>query len=138
MDLEQQAAATFSALGGAWPLSFVIDGKPQRKQRPRVTRGGARTYTPDKDREVALGLQLRRHVRRPLVGEVVLVCVFWMPDRTNTDFDNLVKQVADAGNGIMYADDKQVTGSAQLVELDRKAPRTLVMIGPRVGGTMGR
>lgn len=86
-------------------------------------------YKPDAAAEIATGLHLRANVPEPLVGNVCLVVTFYLPTRRLKDFDNLIKHLADAGNGILWRDDSQVTGAAQLIELDRDNPRTAILIG---------
>jgi Holliday junction resolvase RusA-like endonuclease len=121
--------ASYLALGGGWPSSFTLEGKPHVKKRPRFGNGHA--YKEDgaeeratKARLVALGLEC---IEKPQL--VVLVAHFWLPDARTKDFDNLKKHLADAANGVLWADDSQVKRAAQLVDIDRERPRTEVLVG---------
>lgn len=127
--ISDEQMAIYCAMGGGWPSWFSWPGKPLTKQRHRKGKGG-RMYAPDAAEEKATGLILKRNVPEPYRGAVCLVVAFYLPDRTIKDFDNLIKHVADAGNGILWLDDSQVTRATQIVELDRDNPRTVVMIGP--------
>lgn len=115
-----------------------IGGNPIPKPRPRV--GSGRAY-PDArqaaaEEPVALGLR-QAFPAEPLRGNLALVCLFYRGDRRQLDRDNLTKAVEDAGNGIAWADDSQLTAGAQLLELDRALPRTVLAIAP-VTSTMER
>lgn len=116
---------------------FELDGLPPTKARPRVGKGG-HVYKPDAGAELATALQLRRAVPEPLQGNVCIVATFYLPNRNRRDFDNLIKHLCDAGNGILWADDSQVTGAAQIIELDRARPRTVVMLGSHDTSTLRR
>ena len=99
--------------------TVVYDGRPQVKQRPRMTRRG-RAYTP-----------IKTHLAENVIGDgwngpkfegpIYMVAKF---DRNGTtvtvgkydgemsplrgDIDNYVKLVMDGLNGIAYADDNQI------------------------------
>lgn len=83
----------------------------------------------DRDAERATKARLRALELEPLEGNVCLMVTLYMPDRRVRDFDNMVKHICDAGNGILWRDDVQVTASGQLVELDRLRPRAEVILG---------
>lgn len=123
--------AAYLALGGGWPLAFVLPGKPHAKMRPRKGKGG-RMYQAEEDRDAerATKARLRALEIEPLVGNVCIMVTLYMPDRRIRDFDNMVKHICDAGNGILWRDDSQVTGGGQLIELDRARPRAEVILGP--------
>jgi Holliday junction resolvase RusA-like endonuclease len=102
-------------------ISFSIPGKPQPKQRPRVTSHG--TYTPQAtvDYERLVGWQCRSVYKgKPLTTALKLtVRVFVkLPKRTvkekgdwhtsRPDLDNIVKSIKDGLNGIAYLDDSQI------------------------------
>ena len=109
-------------------VHFTIEGPPQGKARPRVTRHG--TYTPSKTKEYERAIQ---DAYRDQVGDtffegpvsVDIFCLFPIPkSRTKgqkkemvdwrvrpcvkPDLDNVVKAVCDALNGIAWQDDNQV------------------------------
>ena len=102
-------------------ISFIIPGKPQPKQRPRVTIKG--TYTPQAtvDYERLVGWQCRSVYKgKPLTTALKLtVRVFIkLPKRTvkekgdwhtsRPDLDNIIKSIKDGLNGIAYEDDSQI------------------------------
>jgi len=102
-------------------INFSIPGKPQPKQRPRVTIKG--TYTPQAtvDYERLVGWQCRSVYKgKPLTQALKLtVRVFFkLPKRTvkekgdwhtsRPDLDNIVKIIEDSLNGIAYEDDSQI------------------------------
>lgn len=92
--------------------SFAVSGTPEVKQRPRVTRGGKRTFTPkdtlDAERIIADTFRLLYPDWKPTDKPVRLKCEFWLPDGKRKDLDNLGKLVMDALNGIAYLDDSQI------------------------------
>jgi Holliday junction resolvase RusA-like endonuclease len=102
-------------------ISFIIPGKPQPKQRPRVTSHG--TYTPQAtvDYERLVGWQCRSVYKgKPLTQAVKMtVRVFFkLPKRTvkekgdwhtqRPDTTNVIKAIEDGLNGIAYEDDSQI------------------------------
>lgn len=138
MTPESIATRTLVALLGHEParvVSVVHHGPPKPKGRPRFDRRTGRAYTPARTRaaETALLLDLKRAIGgRRFDGEVVLVAVFVLPNRRRVDADNLVKTVMDAGTRAgAWADDSQVTATAQLLELDAAWPRTIVAMADR-------
>lgn len=108
---------------------ITIEGEPVVKSRPRFGRG--KTYTNPRDRvaEAHTAAVLRDLLPEPLSGNVAIACVFHRPNRNRADVDNLLKHVLDAANGVLFADDSQVTGIVGAVELDEQDPRTEVAIG---------
>lgn len=105
-----------------------VSGEPASKTRPRFSEG--RTYkTPeDEQAEARTGWQFRRAFRQPLVGNLALGAVFFRSNRQRIDVDNLVKHVADAGNGIAWVDDAQLTAIYAVAELDAQFPRTVLVV----------
>ena len=102
-------------------LNVWLPGPPVAASRPRVTKNG--TYTPARYRrwKQAARDQLTLDYRaEPMVGPLtVVVDAYWpRPKRMrdgprahrmgNEDTDNVGKAVLDAGNGILYGDDRQV------------------------------
>lgn len=100
-----------------WPLRIVIPGKPIGKGRPRFGKG--RVYTPKKtldyEKAVAWTAKAAMGRRRVIDGPVSLTinCFFkgkkvgWHTSKP--DWDNTGKLCADALNGIVYLDDRQVS-----------------------------
>lgn len=110
-------------------ITLHISGQPVGKGRPRATsRGGkVRTYTPDATREAEARIAAiaRAQGVAPLDGplRVVVVASFepapsWSakrrtealgkPHTQRPDADNIGKLIADALNGIAWADDAQI------------------------------
>ncbi len=130
-------------LGGppAWWICFELEGEPIPKGRPRafVGRSGKLAfYSPADTREAerALGELFRHELRRkgleaPLSGPLALVAFFYRSTMRRVDDDNLRKLVLDgATRAGVWHDDDQVTAGAQLIELDRERPRTLIALCP--------
>lgn len=107
--------------------SVVIDGDPTSKQRARVGRG-RRVYTPTALRVAtdAMKHQLRAFDLPVLDGNVAVACVFYRSTRQRIDTDNLTKFILDAGNGICWHDDVQVTALTAVLEHDPERPRTVL------------
>lgn len=124
--------ATYSSLGGGWPLALEYEGTPHPQARPKARSMGRRAtvYKPDADEQKALHAILRTlHQGEPLEGPVVLVAAFYLPDLRTRDTSNQIKHLEDAANKVLWKDDRQVTATAGYQELDRERPRTLVLYG---------
>jgi Holliday junction resolvase RusA-like endonuclease len=112
------------------PIQFKIDGPVRGKGRPRF--GNGRTFTDKKtmtaEAIIATACQSVMTDRKPLTGALLLslrifkaVPKSWSKKKraealggdllptSRPDLDNIVKLVADALNGIAYADDAQIT-----------------------------
>lgn len=114
---------------GDWHV-LTIPGVPYSKSRPRFTSQGRPYPKPeDVEAERTTGVYLRATVRRPFTGNVALACLFFRPNRTIVDTDNLLKHVCDAANGVLWVDDQQCTGLTGVLDLDRDDPRTVVAVG---------
>lgn len=112
------------------PLYVItLPGEPRPKVRPRF--GRRRTYTDPADAaaEAVTGAALSEVFSTPLVGNLAMGCVFFRSTRRRVDADNLLKHVADSGNGIAWLDDSQLTTQLGIVELDRVNPRTVIWVG---------
>lgn len=115
-------------------IEFVIPGEPVGKGRPRAFRmgNGIRMHTPDKtaryENLVAMAGQQAMRGRAPICGavevEIVLLTVppaSWSKKKraaalageirptSKPDADNTLKAIADACNGVVWLDDKQIT-----------------------------
>jgi len=115
-------------------LFTTIPGAPWSKSRPRFAKNG---HTYSKREDVDAEERMRGYLRRSSHGEkftgnVGLACVFFRPNRQRIDTDNLLKHVCDAGTGILWNDDTQVTAVLGITELDEERPRTLVMVAPHI------
>jgi len=107
-------------------INLTIKAEPTAKGRPRTAfkNGAVRTYTPDKTRlaqEYIVGL-LQGYKEQGFAEHipVKLTCVFyrtksvWLPKRETLpcrkpDLDNFLKLLSDSINGILVADDAQIT-----------------------------
>lgn len=123
--------------GGLAVIEFVVPGEPVGKGRPRAFRAGAgvRMFTPEKtaryENLVAMAAQEAMAGRAPMEGAVAVGMVFvtvppasWSMKKRNQaldgqirpttkpDCDNVLKAIADACNGIVWRDDKQITDVA--------------------------
>lgn len=112
-------------------MDFLVDGKPQGKQRPRFSRISKTVYTPTKtakyEKKIAKAYADAGGKCIPADCYVsVSVCAFFpipksysqakrqacidrelRPDK-KPDIDNILKSVLDALNRVAYEDDKQV------------------------------
>ena len=110
-------------------FKLIITGKPQTKQRPRVTKRG--TYTPQEtiDYEERLKWEFKIQVKNWIVeaGQIDLTINAYMPiPKSETkafkeqckndteehlkrpDIDNIAKIVADGLNNVAWLDDSQI------------------------------
>jgi len=112
----------------------VVDGEPRSKARPRFTSGG-KVYSDKKQVAHAKGLAwaFRSVIKSPLDGGCALVCSFFLSDYRRIDVDNLLKQVLDAANKVVFHDDYQVSAVLGVACVDEERPRTEILIG-RVSG----
>jgi Holliday junction resolvase RusA-like endonuclease len=98
--------------------SFLIDGKPKPKERPRMTRRG-RTYTPKATLEAEQ--RIRDAYSGPLFTGPVAMYVTFEKDHTEVtirpadwtsglrgDIDNYVKTILDGLQGKAFDNDRQV------------------------------
>lgn len=122
-----------AAGAGGVPIFIEIEGEPRSKARPRFAGGkGRRPYSDKKQvaHERTLRILMKAVVRKPLVGTVAIACMFYRSSNRRVDLDNLLKQVLDAGNTILWADDMQVTACVGVLNLDRAQPRTVIVLAP--------
>jgi len=105
---------------GIW---FRVEGAPVGKARPRVTARGAYMPAPyrawlDTVKREALAYWAEHSECAdsdcsarwydPTHPAIVLVLVFYLPDRRRRDVDNLAGAVMDALNGVLWKDDSQI------------------------------
>lgn len=114
-------------------LRLALEVNPVPAARPVVVfrhgRSGAHAFTPDGTRDFyhAFAWAVRAAgIRRPLAGRLRVHLRLWRRCRGSArgDLDNLIKAVLDAGTGLLYADDDQVT----------EIEAVLVAWGPHVVG----
>ena len=115
-------------------LAFIVPGKPQGKQRPRLGRNGC-VYTPKATtkyeaevRKCCLIEMSRRRVRKGHAGDVRVEVRCFFPDARRRDGDNVLKAVQDALNDFLWVDDCQVSCATVRTAIDRTCPRTEVMV----------
>lgn len=121
----------YFAVGGlGQPTLVVMDGKPHAKMRHRSGKNN-RTYQPveDANAEEHTAHALRQAYRGRHESNVALVATFVLPDKRTRDNDNLMKHLLDSANGVIFHDDRQVTGQGSRIELDPHHPRTLILFG---------
>lgn len=112
-------------------MTFQVEGKPVPKGRPRTGKHG-NVYTPP---ETALYEELIRIRAKEALGkiknkpELPSTATHWGIDivayvhRWNIDLDNLIKSFADALNGVVYTDDRDVYEIIARKVLDKDKPR---------------
>lgn len=114
---------------------MVVTGNPWSKRRPKISKGGHRTHQDpaDKAAEDETRRQLKEQwgTHRIWTGNIQLYVSMYRFSRQMVDLDNLMKHLQDAGNGLLWVDDSQITGYGR-VELfvDRDNPRTEFYIVP--------
>jgi Holliday junction resolvase RusA-like endonuclease len=127
----ERVVGLLEALGATGDATILtLPGQPPSKPRHRSGQGQAYASAAQKASEAYVGAALQLAYRRPLTGNLALVAIFYRSSRGVVDRDNLDKLVCDAGNKKAWGDDCQVTAGAQLVELDRENPRTVLGIAP--------
>jgi Holliday junction resolvase RusA-like endonuclease len=118
---------------------FAMKGNPASKARPRFDTVRRRTYEPASNRkaEEATRWYFRAAFAEPRSDSLMLAAVFYRADLHRIDADNMLKHLCDAGTGVAWVDDSQITAIVGVVELDRQKPRTLVVVAPHMS-TMNR
>lgn len=125
---------------GALPIGRIpltLAGNPQAKVRHRYRVVGTgrkrfvQTYADPEDAamEQLTAAKLRAAFPVPLTGNLAMVAILYRASRQPIDADNLYKHIADAGNGVGWVDDSQLTGIAAVIELSAEYPRTVLMVG---------
>lgn len=113
--------------GYSMTVEFIIPGKPQGKERPRLSK--SHTYTPAKTKayEETVGWIYKAHNFPELKGAIgaEITIYYAIPKGTNKtdkeamldqkirptvrpDIDNILKAIFDSLNGIAYKDDNQI------------------------------
>lgn len=138
--IDKQARAAKAARTGKentmQTIKFDVPGPPQGKGRPRARNAGGfvQMYTPPKTREyeawiaacyrrAAGDAKLLPPIRLEIVARMPIPksypkarrreCILGLlPHTGKPDVDNIAKAVADALNGVAYADDTQITTMA--------------------------
>ena len=104
---ESPEIAQNRAIAPVLALALTIPVKPKPKGRPRFARSG-HAFTPKATREYEqlLAWHMRFAVGKPLGGNLAVLLIF--VTRSRADVDNLAKAVLDAGNGVLFVDDRQI------------------------------
>jgi len=112
-------------------VRFVVYGKPQGKQRPRLGKGG-RVYTPKETKRYECAVAWAALGARPRTwskaGRFVVEVTMYFPDLRRRDIDNVLKAALDGMQGVLYEDDSQVVIAGAIKWLDRERPRTEVVV----------
>ena len=90
--------------------AYTIPGEPRPKGRPQFVRGRAITpaHTREETKRVREYLQWTGPAE-PFAGDLAVILRYRRTNRTVVDIDNLVKLTLDAANGVLWADDAQIT-----------------------------
>ncbi len=115
-------------------MKFTIRGKPQAWQRVKIGRYG-QTYDPNVKVKRAIGfiaLEAMSKIRNDLKEANLMICTtFYIADKRKRDLDNLVKNVCDALNEVVYKDDSQIVRLLAAKEpCEKHEERTEVEIFP--------
>lgn len=94
-------------------FEMIIPVEPVPKGRPRF--GGGHVYTPERTSEFENTCRwlMRAAVRKhglpypALTGRIGIEMMFWVREE-RSDWDNYGKALSDAGNGILWKDDRQI------------------------------
>jgi Holliday junction resolvase RusA-like endonuclease len=92
-------------------IKFFVPGKAIPKQSYRAVKGGGYTDPKVKAWQETISWNARDavHMQEWYTGDLEVSLLFVLPDNRRKDLDNLSKAVLDGMNGIVYADDKQIT-----------------------------
>lgn len=82
-----------------------------------------------KENEDYLKYHFQREFKEPITHNVAVGCIFYRSTKQRIDVDNMLKNIMDAANGIVFVDDCQVTAKLGIIELDRERPRTVIVLG---------
>lgn len=108
---------------------MVIEGDPKSKMRPKFGKGRVYKSQEQRNNEEYLALNFRKSFKKPYTTNIAIGCIFFRSNRQRIDVDNMLKNVMDAANGIIWLDDSQVTAKVGVLELDSDRPRTVLVIG---------
>lgn len=133
-------------------VSFSIPGEPFSLKRPRAMRFGGfvRIHDPHANANwkgnAALFMSSAMAGRQPFAGPVTLTVTAYFscpksdeskrspkPERWSLnakDLDNIVKAIGDAGNGVLWNDDRQVVEvhARKRIAAQGEPPRTVVQV----------
>jgi Holliday junction resolvase RusA-like endonuclease len=111
-------------------VHFFVEGQPIPKARWRSGAGGA--YTPQATvnwaNQVGWTAVSQWRPRDPVIEDVAVTLTFFRRGRQRADLDNLVKNVWDALNGIVYQDDRQIVRAVNEVLYDHEEPGVWITV----------
>lgn len=136
-------------------LAFSLPGAPKGKGRPRFVRATGRTYSPADTVSYENAIKFAAHQAmgaRPLIDKAVelrVTAVFPIPaswpkrkwadavagvisPTVKPDCDNVIKSVADALNGVVWHDDKQIVRATIWKKYGEK-PELLIYVDELAG-----
>jgi Holliday junction resolvase RusA-like endonuclease len=95
-------------------FSFAHKIEPLPKERPRLNRRTGSIYTPTKTRdyeaELAAAMAIAmRGIQINETDDLFAYCRFSFTGKARKDIDNCLKSLFDAGNKVVFKDDKQIT-----------------------------
>jgi Holliday junction resolvase RusA-like endonuclease len=112
--------------------SFIVYGRPQAKQRPRLYRGTA--YTPEATKQYELRMR-NAYVEKygdyePMEGDLYLEVKAYFNKKNHGDLDNIIKCI-DGCNKVAFKDDKQIKEIHGYLIVDKKEEERLeILIAP--------
>jgi Holliday junction resolvase RusA-like endonuclease len=112
--------------------SFIVPGRPQAKQRPRLYRGTA--YTPEATKQYELKMRNayidKYEDYEPFTGELYVEIRVYFNKKNHGDLDNYVKTI-DGLNKVAWIDDKQIREiHAYLIVDKQEMERMEISISP--------
>lgn len=100
--------------------NFIVYGRPQAKQRPRLYRGTA--YTPEATKAYELKMRIayveKYENYEPLEGDLFVEIKVFFSKRNHGDLDNYVKTI-DGLNKVAWHDDKQIKEIHAFLVIDK-------------------
>jgi crossover junction endodeoxyribonuclease RusA len=89
--------------------TVIVPGHPIPKGRPRMAPSG-NVYTDKRTRdyERMVGLETKRRIHTPLVGELEVAIRLYFKGRVFADLDNCQKALLDGMQGVAFTNDKQI------------------------------
>lgn len=113
-------------------ISFVVEGQPKPKQRPRINRKTGKAYTPKATQQyqrLVRGAAISQMAGRPqMVGDLAVEVTFYRKTNVRADVDNLVKGITDPLNGLVWEDDRQIVQLVARVIYGADVPRAEVKV----------
>jgi Holliday junction resolvase RusA-like endonuclease len=113
-------------------LIFEVPGPPLPWQRAKSYKG--RRLTPKNQRAYQQRIQwsaiavMPDRSKWPLDARYSLEIDAYVTPKQRNDLDNLIKQVGDAGNGVLWADDRRIDAIAIRRHIEREKPRLVIRV----------